>query len=166
MRNRLVLTINLLLACFGSGYAQRIVCDSTCKIEYGGNISHLAVNYAVVSPVGRSSVEMIQMAPRLETLEGKTIAIVGESFMTRVIHPEIKRLIQKNYPKAKVITMDEIGSAGPFPAPGVTRKRKEDFEAKLKSMHVDAVISGNGGCGLCTPKETGSCITAEYIGIP
>ena len=33
-------------------------------------------------------------------------------------------------------------------------------------MHVDTVIAGNGGCGLCTPKETGSCITAEYIGIP
>ena len=33
-------------------------------------------------------------------------------------------------------------------------------------MKVDAVISGNGGCGLCTPKETGSCIAAEYIGIP
>ena len=27
-------------------------------------------------------------------------------------------------------------------------------------------ISGNGGCGLCTPKETGSCIAAEYLGIP
>ena len=33
-------------------------------------------------------------------------------------------------------------------------------------MKVDAVISGNGGCGLCTPKEEGSCITAEYLGIP
>ncbi len=165
MRNKLFI-FSLLLACVGNGYAQRIVCDETCKVEYGLDTTHSAVNYAVVSPVGRSSVEMIEMAPRLETLEGKTIAIVGESFMTHVIHPEIKRLIQKNYPKAKVITMDEIGSAGPYPAPGVKRKRKEDFEAKLKTMHVDAVISGNGGCGLCTPKETGSCITAEYIGIP
>ena len=165
MKNKLII-FSLLLACIGNGYAQRIVCDETCKVEYGLDTTHSAVNYAVVSPVGRSSVEMIEMAPRLETLEGKTIAIVGESFMTHVIHPEIKRLIQKNYPKVKVITMDEIGSAGPYPAPGVTRKRKEDFEAKLKSMHVDAVISGNGGCGLCTPKETGSCITAEYIGIP
>ena len=33
-------------------------------------------------------------------------------------------------------------------------------------MKVDAVISGNGGCGLCTPKEEGSCITAGYLGIP
>ena len=51
-------------------------------------------------------------------------------------------------------------------APGVVRKSKEEFQAKLREMKVDAVISGNGGCGLCTPKETGSCIAAEYLGIP
>ena len=122
--------------------------------------------FAVVSPVGRSSMEMIQQAPRLQTLDGKTIAVVGVSFMTKVTHPEIKRLILENYPSAKVILLDEIGIAGPYPAPGVTRKAKEEFQAKLKEMRVDAVISGNGGCGLCTPKETGSCIAAEYLGIP
>lgn len=122
--------------------------------------------FAVVSPVGRASVEMIQQTPRLQTLDGKTIAVVGVSFMTKVTHPEIKRLILENYPSAKVILLDEIGIAGPYPAPGVTRKAKEEFQAKLKEMKVDAVISGNGGCGLCTPKETGSCIAAEYLGIP
>lgn len=101
--------------------------------------------YAVVSPVGRSSVKMIQQAPRLETLDGKTIAVVGVSFMTGVTHPEIKRLILANYPSAKVVLLDEIGIAGPYPAPGVTRKAKEEFQAKLKEMKVDAVISGNGG---------------------
>ena len=151
------------------GQSERIVCDESCKIEaYGGNASQVpsGVNYAVVSPVGRSSVEMIEQAPRLETLDGKTIAVVGVSFMTRITHPEIKRLINEHYPTAKVILLDEIGEAGPYPAPGVVRKKKEEFQQKLKSMHVDAVISGNGGCGLCTPKETGSCIAAEYLGIP
>lgn len=122
--------------------------------------------YAVVSPVGTGTVEPIKQAPRLSTLEGKTIAVVGVSFMTGVTHPEIKRLILENYPGAKVLLLDEIGFAGPFPAPGIRRKQKEEFEQRLRDRHVDAVISGNGGCGLCTPKETGSCITAEYIGIP
>ncbi|MBE6251810.1 MAG: hypothetical protein E7111_09230 [Bacteroidales bacterium] len=122
--------------------------------------------YAVVCPVGLSSVEMISQAPRLETLEGKTIAVVGVSFMTHVTHSEIKNLIKRHYPSARVILLDEIGIAGPYPAPGVRRRAKEDFQAKLKEMKVDAVISGNGGCGLCTPKETGSCIAAEYLGIP
>ncbi len=122
--------------------------------------------YDVYSPAGESSIKQIKQAPRLSDLNGKTIAIVGGSFMASVTHPEIKRLILEHYPNAKVILLSEIGSAGPYPAPGVKRQQKDDFEKKLKEMGVDAVISGNGGCGLCTPKEEGSCITAEYLGIP
>lgn len=143
----------------------RIVCDDNCKTESGAKVVK-GDGFAVVSPVGRGTVKMIEMAPRLTTLEGKTIAVVGGSFMARVTHPEIKRLIEKNYPTARVILLDEIGSAGVYPAPGVRRRSKEEFQERLRSMRVDAVISGNCGCGLCTPKEVGSCIAAEYIGIP
>ena len=185
-----ILLFLALILCHVSN-AQRIVCDETCKLVDAPSASATALSarpaqtdlkknqsddpvplktdsneYAVVSPVGCPSVEMISQADRLETLDGKTIAIVGVSFMTSVTHPEIKRLILENYPSAKVILLDEIGIAGPYPAPGITRKQKGEFQAKLKQMGVDAVISGNGGCGLCTPKETGSCIAAEYLGIP
>ena len=185
-----ILIFLALILCHVSN-AQRIVCDETCKLvdappasatvhpvrpvqtnlkksQSDDPVPSKTENngYAVVSPVGCSSVEMISQADRLETLDGKTIAIVGVSFMTSVTHPEIKRLILENYPSARVILLDEIGIAGPYPSPGVTRKQKEEFQAKLKEMGVDAVISGNGGCGLCTPKETGSCIAAEYLGIP
>lgn len=177
--------ITLLLMALGLGatvgFAQgnRIVCDETCRMEYRKTEASLpgqaeaakarpaaVPGYAVVSPVGRTSVEMISQAPRLESLDGKTIAVVGVSFMTGVTHPEIKRLINEHYPSAKVLLLDEIGFSGPYPAPGVTRKQNEDFKRNFRDMKVDAVISGNGGCGLCTPKETGSCITAEYLGIP
>ncbi|HAH48330.1 MAG TPA: hypothetical protein DCM07_26495, partial [Planctomycetaceae bacterium] len=86
--------------------------------------------------------------------------------MANVTHPEIKRLILSEYPTAKVILLGEIGSGGPFPGPGVRRQANEEFQKNLKEMGVQAVISGNGGCGLCTPKETGSSIAAEYLGIP
>ena len=122
--------------------------------------------YDVLSPVGRADITMIKQAPRLDTLNGKTIAVVGGSFMASVTHPEIKQLILENYPQAKVLLLGEIGSAGPYPAPGVKRAQKDEFERRLQELHVDAVISGNGGCGLCTPKEEGSCLTAEYLGIP
>ena len=175
------------------GQVGRMVCDETCRTEYLKTeekpvtapptkpkpkaaapkpatatvvTAAAAPAYAVVSPVGQATVESIKQAPRLSTLEGKTIAVVGVSFMTGVTHPEIKRLILENYPGAKVLLLDEIGYAGPYPAPGIIRKQKEEFEQKLRDYKVDAVISGNGGCGLCTPKETGSCITAEYMGIP
>lgn len=122
--------------------------------------------FEVYSPVAESSVKPVKQAARLKTLDGKTIAVVGGSFMANVTHPEIKRLILENYPTAKVILLSEIGSAGPYPAPGVIRREKDEFQRRLKEMKVDAVISGNGGCGLCTPKEEGSCITAELMSIP
>ena len=154
--------------------AGRMVCDENCKLgsaEPAGSgkaakPAAKAPGFSVVSPVGRSAVKPISQVPRLKTLSGKTIAVVGTNFMARITHPEIKRLILKHYPDAKVILHEDIGGAGVYPPPGAYRRAKEEFQRKLKAMKVDAVISGNGGCGLCTPKETGSCIAAEYAGVP
>lgn len=147
--------------------SQTPVCDDNiCVIEEHGGVMPVGEIYKVVSPVGKASVKSIEQAPRLGSLDGKTIAIVGGSFMASVTHPELKRLILEEYPTAKVYVLSEIGSAGVFPGPGIRRRSVEDFQSKLKELCVDAVISGNGGCGLCTPKEAGSSIAAEYIGIP
>ena len=121
---------------------------------------------SVLSPVGKSSIKAIKQPSRLTTLNGKNIAIVGGSFMASVTHPELKRLILRDHPKAKIYVLSEIGSAGPWPGPGVIRRQKDEFIRNLQRLKIDAVISGNGGCGLCTPKEMGSCIAAEYSGIP
>ena len=135
--------------------------DGICPLPAGGEAT-----YTVLSPVPESAVEPIEPAPRLKSLDGKTIALVGGSFMANVTHPELKRLILGEYPRAKVYVLSEIGSAGPYPRPGVVRREKDEFQRKLKEFKIDAVVSGNGGCGLCTPKETGSCIAAEVLGIP
>lgn len=140
--------------------------DDICLIEANGGAAPSGEVFAVVCPVGQSVVEPIEQAPRLSTLDGKTIAIVGGSFMASVTHPELKRLISEEYPTATVYVLGEIGSAGVFPGPGIRRKSVEVFQSRLKELGIDAVISGNGGCGLCTPKETGSSIAAEYAGIP
>ena len=121
---------------------------------------------SVYSPVSASAVSPIPQGPRLKTFTGKTIALVGGSFMASVTHPELKRLILSEFPTAKVFLLSEIGSAGPYPRAGVVRREKDEFQRRLKEFKVDAVIAGNGGCGLCTPKETGSCIAAEVLGIP
>lgn len=147
----------------GTGGAFSYECADECLLP-GAPVP--AGTFAVVSPVGKQTVQMIEQAPRLDSLHGKTIAVVGGSFMAHITHPEIKRLILAEYPTARVILLNEIGAAGPFPGPGMTRQSVEDFQRKLKEMGVNAVISGNGGCGLCTPKETGSSIAAEYLGIP
>lgn len=95
----------------------------------------------------------------------KKIALVGGSFNANVTHEEIKKCILEKYPSAKVYMFDEVGTGGPFSVGSQSQKTKQ-FQDKLKDLEIDAVISGNCGCGLCTVKETGSSIAAEYIGIP
>ncbi len=95
----------------------RFQCDDSCEPDNSG-----AATYNVVSPVGFSTVEPIEMSPRLNTLDGKTIAIVGEDFMCNITHPEIGRLIKEHYPNANIIMYDELPIAGPYPAPGITRQ--------------------------------------------
>ena len=160
-------TYTVLLLLFFICCGQNIMaedCDESGVCKLPGASSETDNN--VLSPVGASSIKAIKQPPRLSTLNGKNIAIVGGSFMASVTHPELKRLILCDYPDAKIYVLSEIGSAGPWPGPGVIRQQKDDFIRNLKRLKIDAVISGNGGCGLCTPKEMGSCIAAEYSSIP
>jgi hypothetical protein len=157
---RLMLTLSLVF--MGLVAFAQASCDTTGSCSGDETLG----TYEVLAPVGQSSVDMIELAPRLESLEGKTIALVGGSFMASVTHYELKRLIQENFPTTTVYVLSEIGSAGLFPGPRVRKPKVEQFQQRLQEYGVDAVISGNGGCGICTPKETGNCIAAEYIGIP
>ena len=134
--------------------------DGVCKLQNAKN------DPALLDAEPLVTIKPIAQCQRLSSFDGKTFALVGGSFMASVTHPELKRLILGEFPTAKVILLGEIGSAGPYPRPGVVRREKDEFQRRLKEMKVDAVISGNGGCGLCTPKETGSCIAAEVIGVP
>ncbi len=159
-------TLRMLLVLLSISLLSLTVSAQTCDPsgECGGD--ETVGTYDVLSPVGQSSVDMIEMAPRLDTFEGKTIALVGGSFMASVTHVELKRLILECFPTATVYVLSEIGSAGLFPGPRVQKPQVIRFQQRLQEYGVDAVISGNGGCGICTPKETGNCIAAEYIGIP
>lgn len=109
----------------------RVICDTTCHAPDDG-IS----NYAVVSPIGRSIVQHVTQAPRLTTLDNKTIAVVGVSFMAHITHPEIKRLLETHYKNVTVLLTDEMGYAGPYPGMGIDRPQAEAFKQKLIEHHV------------------------------
>lgn len=136
--------------------------DEVCTLSLNQNQEK---TYAVISPVGYHAIPMITQAKRLSTLEGKRIALVGGSFMANTTHYELKKCIEKEFPQATVFLFEEISSGGPFTVFGATKKTR-DFQQRLQDMNIDVLISGNCGCGLCTTKETGSSIAAEYIGIP
>lgn len=143
-------------------------CDVPRYDENGNEV------FAVVSPVGYCDVDMIEQAPRLDTLDDKTIALVGGSFMASTTHFELKRCIEEEYENVTIYMFNQVGTAGNFAVPskgdsgndGNTNTQVKRFQNKLKELSIDAVIGGNGGCGICTMKETGSAIAAEYIGIP
>ncbi len=121
--------------------------------------------YAIVSPVGYHAVETITQAPRLDSLDGKRIALVGGSFMAAITHDELRRRLQEDYPSCEIFMFQEVGSSGPFSVFGASGQTTA-FQSKLKELKIDAVVSGNCGCGLCTTKESGSAIAAEYVGVP
>ncbi len=124
--------------------------------------------YKIVSPVPLgSSIEDITQPARLDgesALQGATIALVGGSFSASVTHRVLADMLIEEY-GCKIYFMEEIGKSGTYNPLNPSAKSKE-FQQKLKNYGVDAVISGNCGCGICTVKETGNAIAAEYIGIP
>ncbi len=126
-------------------------------------------SYQIVSPVPLgSSIEDITQPARLDgedALRGATIALVGGSFSASVTHKVFSDYLQENYDCTTYYMTDEIGKSGTFNPLSPSDKSKK-FQEKLKEYGVDAVISGNCGCGICTVKETGNALAAEYIGIP
>lgn len=103
--------------------------------------------YEVVSPLGEPVVETISMAPRLSTLEGKTIGeIWNGGFRGDETFPIIERLLRKRYPRVKFIPYSEfplitIASLHPEHKEETLKKLREE----LKKKRCDAVIVGNGG---------------------
>ena len=121
--------------------------------------------YSIVSPIPTgSTVAMIEQVPRLDTLQGKTIALVGGSFSASVTHAVLRDMLEAEF-GCKTYYMDEIGKGGTY-NPANPSEQAKSFQARLKEFGVDAVISGNCGCGICTVKETGNALAAEAAGIP
>lgn len=121
--------------------------------------------YRIVSPVpSGSTVTMVEQPPRLDTLQGKTIALVGGSFSASVTHAVIRDMLVEEF-GCRIYFMEEIGKGGSY-NPANPSAQTTEFQNRLREYGVDAVISGNCGCGICTVKETGNALAAEAIGIP
>ena len=102
--------------------------------------------YKVVSPLGESIVKTTAMAPRLETLAGKTVGLVwNRSFRSDVTLPAIAEALKKQYPGIKIVPYTALPLA-PLPEPAdAPRKESEALQAAFKAKGCDAVIAGNGG---------------------
>ena len=102
--------------------------------------------YRVVSPLGESTAKMIAMAPRLDTLDGKTVCLVWNyAFKADVTLPAIAEELKRLYPGIKIIPYTAMPLA-PLPeAPGTPKRDSEALQAAYKAKGAQAVIAGNGG---------------------
>ena len=103
-------------------------------------------NYEVLSPLGEQNVTMITMAPRLDTLDGKTVCeLWNASFKSDITFSTIRELLKRKFPGVKVVPYTEMPVHHLMENPGVSNAESEALIVALKEKGCDAVISGNGG---------------------
>ncbi len=103
--------------------------------------------YKCLNPVGISiPVETSPLAPRLDTLDGKTICLTSnQGFKSHVTFPVITALLRQKYPNVKIVLPEDMPRAVKPPAEGAKDPATEAMTAALRQRGCQAVISGNGG---------------------
>ena len=65
---------------------------------------------SIVNPRGAlPSIRLVPMAPRLDTLEGKTVYLIAASFSVPLM-PELERILTERYPKTNWVLKNKPGS--------------------------------------------------------
>lgn len=101
----------------------------------------MSASYAVVWPRSARSVELKPLAPRLPTLEGKTVAFLWDYlFRGDEIWPTLSKALGERFPNMRFIGWEEFGSTHG----DEEHKVLAELPAKLKALKVDAVVSGMG----------------------
>lgn len=101
----------------------------------------MSASYAVVWPRSVRTVTTKPLAPRLSTLEGKTVAFLWDYlFRGDEIWPTLTEALGARYPGMRFIGWEEFGSTHG----DEEHKVLAGLPAKLKELKVDAVVSGMG----------------------
>jgi hypothetical protein len=104
-----------------------------------GSLNNL--NYEVVWPRGKRTIETVRLALRPDTLAGKTIAELWDwSFRGEEMFPVIEKELAKRYPGINFISYEKFGNTH-------GANEKEVLAAlpdKLRQYRCDAAISGVG----------------------
>ena len=107
-------------------------------------IKEVPVVYEVVYPIGKSTAKIIPLAPRLDTLAGKTICeLWNYDFQGDKTFPALRELLQKQYPTVKIIPYTELPNT--YPKTADEEKALAALADTLVKKGCQAVISGNGG---------------------
>ena len=101
--------------------------------------------YEVVSPAGVDTVKRVSAAPRLDTLNGKTIGEVWNGvFKGDVTFPILRRLLKARYPGLEIVPFTAFPHAPGSDNPARQRELAREIAALAKEKGCHAIISGNG----------------------
>ena len=102
--------------------------------------------HEVVSPLGDKAVAMAGMAPRLDSLDGKTIGeIWNGGFRGDESFPLIRKILQERFPTLKIIPYSEFTIASISSMfPDRKQQTLEKLSAEIRAKGCDAIITGNG----------------------
>ncbi|MBI2859510.1 MAG: hypothetical protein HYX90_10565 [Chloroflexi bacterium] len=97
--------------------------------------------FEVVWPLAKSAQKPQGLAPRLDTLNGKTLCGIWNGvFYFEKTWPMVKEALARKYPGVKFVDWEKMGLFyGPHETPNL-----EALPEKLKQYKCDAVISGRG----------------------
>ena len=107
----------------------------------------------VASPLGEVAGKTVPPAPRLDTLDGKTVCELSSNLYNEEISfPILREMLRERYPNIKVIPFEEMNQELPGSSMVTYSGKITDQEQKMsaaialaKKKACDAVIVGNGG---------------------
>lgn len=101
----------------------------------------LADFHRVVWPRARRVVERRDLAPRLQSLQGRTIAFLWDSvFRGDEIFPILEDALKRRFPDTRIVGWDTFGST----FGGEEPRTIAELPDRLRRLGVDAVVSGIG----------------------
>jgi hypothetical protein len=98
--------------------------------------------YEVLQPTGEAAFDAVHLAPRLDTLNGKTICEVWNTgYRGDRTFPKIRELLKQRYPEVNIVPYTEF----PFTRHYNIDEILKDLPHLFQEKGCDALISGNGG---------------------
>jgi hypothetical protein len=120
--------------------------------------------YEVLWPLGRSTVQEIDAKPRIADLSKATIGHLSHyGFRHDEMIPVIEQVMTERYPGIKFVSAETFGN---IHGPKHGKEALPVLPDRLKEHGIDAVITGIGSCGTCTPAVVRASMVAERAGVP
>jgi hypothetical protein len=101
---------------------------------------------AVISPLGLPVTQNKGIAPRLDTLEGKTVGeVYNHHFKGDQMFALYRQLLRQRYPGVRIVPYSELPASYVGGDSATQRRIAQEVAVQAKEKGIDALIAGNGG---------------------